>query len=346
MSPTAQVHWLAGVTERVNTQLERLLAHHCAAARTVSPHAEALIDAVAELTLRGGKRLRPATAYAALRAVGGGEQQGGEWLHLAAALELLQTYFLIQDDWMDGDEQRRGGPAVHAAFARTHGDRQLGAGLGILASDLASGLAWEQLAKAPFPDTRLREAWAAFGRMHSDVIYGQQLDLLQHPDLALVHRLKTGAYTVTGPLHLGALLGDAQPEQLDALARFGAPLGLAFQLRDDLLGAFGESSAVGKPVRVDLRRGKITSLIIEVRARLEGPQRERFEAVFGNTAASDDAEAFVHDAIAKSGARARLEARLVELVDEALAALAHAPLHPEGVTLLGQLARRLIERDR
>lgn len=346
MSPTAQVPWLAGVTERVNAHLERLLAQHCAAARAVSPHAEALADAVAEFTLRGGKRLRPATAYAALRAVGGGEQQGGEWLHLAAALELLQSYFLIQDDWMDGDEQRRGGPAVHAAFSRTHGDRHLGAGLAMLASDLASGLAWEQLAKAPFPDARLREAWSAFGRMHTEVIYGQQLDLLQHPDFALVHRLKTGAYTVTGPLHLGALLGDASAAQLDALARFGSPLGVAFQLRDDLLGAFGDRASVGKPVRIDLRRGKLTPIIAEVRSALDGPQRAAFEAVFGDPEASDEAVRLAHQTIDQSGARQRLEARLVELVDEALGALASAPLHPEGVTLLSQLAHRLIQRDR
>jgi geranylgeranyl diphosphate synthase type I len=188
--------------------------------------------------MRGGKRLRPAALYAGFRAVSA-DASPDRTLDASAALELLQTYFLIQDDWMDGDEQRRGGPAVHVALAQKRGDVQLGASLAFLAADLASGFAWELLSVAPFPQGRLREALAIFGRTHFEVICGQQLDLLGHDDIALVHQLKTGSYTVRGPLCLGALLAGASAAQLEALERFGAPLGLAFQLRDDLLSAFG-----------------------------------------------------------------------------------------------------------
>jgi geranylgeranyl diphosphate synthase, type I len=346
VSPTAQPRWLEGVAERVNAQLERLLADKRAEARKVSPHAEDLVDAVSELTLRGGKRLRPATAYAAFRAVAGKQHDGAGLLPLAMALELLQTYLLIQDDWMDGDDQRRGGPSVHAAFARARGHVHLGASLAILAADLAAGMAWELLASAPFPDHRVREAFTAFGKMHEDVVYGQQLDLLGHEDIALVHHLKTGSYTVRGPLRLGALLGDAKPEQLAALERFGTPLGLAFQLRDDLLGAFGDRSRTGKPVGIDLRVGKHSALIAEARRSFSSAERARFDQAFGNAAASDQAVDEAHAAFLGSGARDRIETRLASLADEAQAALEGAPLQPEGVALLADLASRLIQRDR
>lgn len=345
MNPTVQGDWLRGVTTRVNAHLERLLADKRAEARNVSPHAGELIDAVSELTLRGGKRLRPAAAYAAFSAVGGDSDDDG-WLQLAASLELLQSYFLIQDDWMDGDDQRRGGPSVHIAFARQRGHVHLGASLAILAADLSAGLSWELLALAPFPQPRLRDAFAAFARMHAEVIYGQQLDLLSHRDVALVHQLKTGSYTVRGPLLLGALLGDASRDQLDALERFGTPLGLAFQLRDDLLGAFGDDARTGKPARIDLRHGKHTALIAEARVTLSGVEREQFDRAFGNADASDSELERAQVALLGSGARERLEAKVGELTREARAALDGSTLQPAGVRLLLDVARQLTERDR
>jgi geranylgeranyl diphosphate synthase type I len=332
------------VTLRVNAQLEQLLANKRAEARDVSPHAEELIEAVAQLTLRGGKRLRPATAYAAFRAVRGDRDPSGV-LQLGTALELLQTYLLIQDDWMDGDDQRRGGPSVHTAFALQRGQPHLGAHLAILAGDLASGLAWELLAAAPFPEQRVREAFAAFGKMHEDVIYGQQLDLLGYPDISLVHHLKTGSYTVRGPLQLGALLADASPQQLLVLERFGTPLGLAFQLRDDLLGAFGDRTRTGKPVGLDLRAGKHTALVAEARRSLSDADRAHFDRGFGNADASDTALARTNQLFLASGARERIETRLADLAREARDALVGAPLHPDGIAQLDELAQKLTQRD-
>ena len=100
--------------------------------------------------MRGGKRLRPAALYAGFRAVRA-TASVERTVELGAALELLQTYLLIQDDWMDGDDERRGGPAVHVAFAREHGDAALGASLAILAADLAAGFAWELAAARAVP---------------------------------------------------------------------------------------------------------------------------------------------------------------------------------------------------
>jgi geranylgeranyl diphosphate synthase type I len=326
----------------------RLVAYFDAArarADAVSPEAGTLTDAIAAFTLRGGKRLRAMALYAGYcAACRDDDYDPAEVLDAAAALELLQSYLLIQDDWMDGDEERRGGPSVHAALGARLGDRALGASLAILASDIASGFAWELIASAPFPSSRTREAMLAFGQMHFEVVAGQQLDLLGHTNVELVHQLKTGSYTVRGPLRLGALLADASAEHLAALERFGTPLGVAFQLRDDLLGTFGAQGEVGKPVGNDLRAGKRTALIAEARTTLDADQTRALERVLGNAQASDAEVAEVTRVLLASGARERLEARALALLAEADAVLATAPLAAPGVALLRTLAARLVQR--
>jgi geranylgeranyl diphosphate synthase, type I len=336
--------WIEAVARRVQALLERLFAEKRAQARALSPRGEELVEAVAELTLRGGKRLRPATAYAAFRAVRG-EVDADPVLEFSVALELLQTYFLIQDDWMDGDDERRGGPAVHAALGARFGDAHLGASLALLAADLASGFSWELLASAPFPTARMPEAFAAFGQMHAEVVYGQQLDVLAHDDIERTHDLKTGSYTVRGPLRLGALLGDASADQLAALERFGAPLGVAFQLRDDLLGAFGDRSVLGKPAGLDIREGKPSLVVAAARQALSPVDRAHFDRTFGDAEATDEAVLRAGELVLESGARARIESRLSALVEQARAALVGAPFDPAGTALLEDLARRLSQRN-
>ena len=337
--------WLAGVRERVNARLERFFAAKLREAQRTSDAASELVDAVAELTMRGGKRLRAAGLHAGLCAVASVfEPERSD--DAAAAIELLQTYFLIQDDWMDGDVERRGGPAVHVALSTRHGDARLGASLAILAGDVASGFAWELISAAPFPAARLREALATFARMHFEVLCGQQLDLLGHADVGLVHQLKTGSYTVRGPLALGGLLGDASAEQLAALERFGAPLGLAFQLRDDLLSTFGDAGALGKPVGNDLKAGKRTALLAEARKLVVDHSRAALDAVVGNPSASDEQVARACEVLLDSGVRAKLEARLDQLLELANAALRGAGFTDVGTARLQQLAELLARRDR
>lgn len=244
---------------------------------------------------------------------------------------------------MDNDEQRRGAPSVHVALTRKHGDAGLGASLAMLASDLASGFAWELVALAPFPPARFREASLVFARTHFEVVCGQQLDLLGHGDVGLVHQLKTGSYTVRGPLALGALLGDASAPQLLALERFGAPLGLAFQLRDDLLSTFGQ--AIGKPVGNDLRAGKHTTVVTEARRSLAANLLAKLDAVLGNASADASAVAEVTQILTDSGVRDRLETRARSLVAEANAALEHASFSARGKQLLSELANKLALRE-
>lgn len=336
--------WLADVAGRTNAYLHAFLEEKRAEADATSPLAGALVAALADLTERGGKRLRPCAVHAGFRAVSG-EGEDDTTVAAGASLELLQTYLLIQDDWMDGDLERRGGPSVHAKLAADHGDQHVGASLAMLAADFASGFAWELLARAPFPVGRLRQGMATYSRMHFEVICGQQLDLLEHPDVRLVHDLKSGSYTVRGPLLLGAQLGSASEEQLEVLSRFGEPIGVAFQLRDDLLGTFGDPARTGKPSGNDIRAGKFTSLIAEASKTLSEADFAPIKRALGSRDASDQEIDTARELLESCGARSTVEVRLASLIAAAEQALVGAPLRPEGVAMLEQLLGRLASRE-
>ena len=334
---------------------ERLSVHFAAAerrARAAGEHPAAIAGALEALVRRGGKRLRAALTLAAHHACGGeaGEQA---LLDAGCAWELLQAYFLIHDDWMDGDTMRRGGPAVHVALAAHHdGREQLGAAAAILAGDLACALAHRVLLEAAAPPEVLHEATLWFARTHEEVVLGQAIDLpLGGGDTAAVerlHDLTTGSYTVRGPLLLGAIFARASGEARAALERFARPIGIAFQLRDDLLGAFGDTIETGKPVGSDVRSGKHTTLLAEARRLSSSSERVRLDAISEAsrvTAMSDDDVRFVLDLFESNGARRAVETRIVALVDEGRAALNHPALSSSGGELLGGLAALLAHRS-
>lgn len=337
-------NWAEAVADRVGERLRAFFETRRGDAARTSPAAPELIDAIAELTLRGGKRLRPCALYAGYRCVRGEDAEAAT-VDAGAALELLQSYLLIQDDWMDGDDERRGGPAVHAAFTKRSGDAHRGAVLAMLAADLASGFAWELIKDAPFAEGSLRRGLQAFGRMHFEVVCGQHLDLIEHSDVSLVHHLKSGSYTVRGPLELGALIAGATEGQLAALGRYGTPIGVAFQLRDDLLGTFGDPKKTGKSAGNDLRAGKYTSLVAEARGALPAGECGPLDAALGNREASEAQVEAARALLVESGAKARVQARLETLLGEAGAALEGSELDPAGLGLLGELTQRLASRD-
>lgn len=282
----------------------------------LSPHGPsvlAMASAARDLTLRGGKRYRAAllvAAYSGVAPVAPLEPA----LSAGAALELFQSYLLIQDDWMDGDVLRRGGPSAHASLAQAFGEEHLGDASAILASDLTWGMALAELATLDAPPERVLRVIQRFCRMHEDVVVGQELDLLgSAADVEAMHALKTGSYTVRGPLALGAELAGASAETIAALDRYAAPVGVAFQLRDDLLGAFAPTSATGKTAGGDLRAGKRTAVLAEATRRADAAQRATIERVLGDAGASAAAVAEAMAALEACGARDAVAARLDEL---------------------------------
>jgi geranylgeranyl diphosphate synthase type I len=344
-SAGAFLEFLEGVRVEVE---HRLTARWDAKLAELARHGkevQAMAGAARDLTLRGGKRFRAGLLMAAYMGVA---PRAPKETALAAgvALELLQSYILVQDDWMDHDDTRRGGPSVHAALSRALGDAHLGASSAVLAGDLLWGLALATLASVPASPSRRIEAIDLLCRVHEDVVIGQQIDLMgRAEDVEAMHMLKTGSYTVRGPLLLGATLAGADERSRKALERYAAPVGVAFQLRDDLLGMFGTSAQTGKPEGSDLRAGKKTAVVAEGERLLSAEGRKKLLSVLGRADASDEAVREAANALEACGARAAVEARLAALCSEAEARAARLPLDPKAKMLLKGAASALrVER--
>ena len=324
---------LSSVQPEIERRLASCLDARVAATRAFGPEVQALAREVRRLTLLGGKRLRPALVVAGLRTVSGSAALGPA-LDAGVALELLHTYFLIHDDWMDGDRVRRGGPSVHVALAERFASEHKGNASAILAGDYAVALACDALSKVETPPARLRAVFGAFSEMQLGAVAGQQLDMVgQGRDVELGYALKTGSYTVEGPLKLGALLGGAKPATLSALSRDARPAGVAFQLRDDLLSLFGDPAQTGKPLASDLMSGKRTLLLRLALRRGKPRELSVIKKVLENPRAKVPALRAALSAIQATGAPDLVEQRITQLSEQALAELERG-VSPAGRALL------------
>lgn len=344
----------ADVTGAVRAVLADLLARRVAAAEAVDPlFARDLAARVARFTHDGGKLARPQLMWWALRACGGGEHpQTAAALRLGAALELIQTCALVHDDVMDAAPVRRGRPALHADVTAQYADAapgvrgvRLGEATAILAGDLALAWADDVVAETePAPGTarRVRELWSG---LRMEMVAGQYLDVHGEATsaraLARAVRaacLKSALYSVERPLALGAALAGADAVTTRALCSAGRCVGLAFQLRDDLLDAFGDPRATGKPAGGDIRSGKPTCLAAVAQARAEAAGDRRalgvLRSTLGRSDASDAELAAVREVFTATGARDAVEARAARLVSRGLGHLDAVPLDPRGAVPL------------
>jgi geranylgeranyl diphosphate synthase, type I len=329
------VNLLQSVQPEIESRLAGFLDSRVTATRAFGPEVQALAREVRRLTLMGGKRLRPALVVAGFRTVSGSAALGPA-LDAGVALELLHSYFLIHDDWMDGDRVRRGGPSVHVALAARFASEHKGNASAILAGDYAVALACDALARVETRPERLRAVFLAFAEMQLGAVAGQQLDMVgEGRDVELGYALKTGSYTVEGPLKLGALLAGASAKSatLAALSRYARPAGVAFQLRDDLLSLFGDPAQTGKPLASDLMSGKRTLLLRLALRRGKPRELSVIKKVLENPRAKVPALRAALSAIQATGAPELVETRIAQLSEQALAELKRG-VSPAGRDLL------------
>jgi geranylgeranyl diphosphate synthase type I len=321
----------------------------------IDPRLAPVARAISSLVLAGGKRMRPAFVYWGYRAAGA-PHSDALW-HPAAAVELLQTFALIHDDVMDRSALRRGRPAVHVELATHHGAAGLtgdgtwfGIGAAVLAGDLAFVWADELFDATPVAVDDRERGRVVFTELRNELMAGQYLDLLlaasvdASPDQARrVALLKAGRYTVTRPLHLGAAIGGGGQQLHAALSTFGDAVGVAFQLRDDVLGMFGDPGATGKGVLDDLRQGKRTVLILEAMERARPPERAVLTAALGDADADEATAARVRTIVRDCGALAAVETQVRQYFDRALGVL--PAVDDRARPALEQLAARALFRD-
>lgn len=305
--------------------------------------------------LSGGKRLRAAFAYWGWRGAGGDADRrelDEAAMRAAASLEFLQACALMHDDVMDGSETRRGVPAVHHQFANLHrgnvwlgSPEAFGIGAAILLGDLCLSWADQILMTAPFPPATLAAAKAIYDEMRTELMAGQYLDLAEQArgggsiDRArTVVRYKSAKYTIERPLHIGAALADADEAVFAAYSAYGLPLGEAFQLRDDVLGVFGDPSETGKPAGDDLREGKRTILVARAFEQANAAQQNEIRQHLGDPMLDANGIESLRTIITETGALDETERMIEELLEQSLAAVRNSAIDAQAQDILIQLA--------
>ena len=335
---------------RVHKALSSFLDRQGPALESVSDDLEPVVHAIRDFVLDGGKRLRPAFAYWGWRGAGGDDSDAA--VAAAASLEMLHACALVHDDVMDGSDTRRGRPAVHRRFAamhrteRWHGDPDaFGSSAAILLGDMC--LVWAELMahESGLPPESVSRGQAVLDTMRVELMAGQYLDVLEQArggggiDAALrVARYKSAKYTVERPLHLGAALAGAQDRLGPAYTAYGIPLGEAFQLRDDVLGVFGDPSQTGKPAGDDLREGKRTVLVAEALANASPVQTAAVQRLLGDPRLDPAGVATLREILVDTGALDTVEDLIARRTADSLRALDDADLDEPARTVLHDLA--------
>jgi geranylgeranyl diphosphate synthase, type I len=351
------------LTDAIIDQLRRYLHDRRGAAAYIGSDYERLTAGLEEFVLSGGKRLRPAFAYWGWRSVSSADAEdiGAQVLLLFSALELLHASALIHDDVIDGSATRRGRPTTHVQFAALHRDRgwrgsadQFGVSAAILLGDLALAWADDIVTGVDLGDDarkRVRRVWAD---IRTELLGGQYLDIVAEASAAesiasamTVNTYKTASYTVSRPLQLGVAAAADRPD-VDALFhQVGTDLGVAFQLRDDVLGVFGNPAVTGKPSGDDLRSGKRTVLLATA-VQLADKSDAAAARLLRSRIGTDLSDAQVRElcgAIERVGALAAVEDQIETLTRRALAALADAPIHAVAKAGLSELAKLAANRS-
>jgi geranylgeranyl diphosphate synthase, type I len=336
---------LLTVAERVEHRLDDLLRAEVTRWSALAGDLTEPLGSLRQLVMAGGKRLRPAFCFWGFVGAGGVPDDPAV-IDAGAALEMLQAFALVHDDVMDGSATRRGSRTAHLDFADRHQaaswrgeDRRFGEGVAILIGDLAHVYADLLLRSAP------PAALAVWDELRIELNVGQYLDVLgtargdtDAEGARRIARYKSGKYTIERPLHIGAALAGRLADLQDPLSAYGDPLGEAFQLRDDLLGALGDPGLTGKPVGDDLREGKPTPLLAHATAAATRTQAQVLERVGAADLSDDEVHAIV-DVLGATGAVDAVEATIDRLTAAAIAAIEVADVIPEAREALVDLAR-------
>lgn len=314
----------------------------------MGPVADEWLGVLERFVCDGGKRIRPTFLWFGWLAAGGNRypELTEAVQKVAASLEFVQAGALIHDDIIDASDTRRGNPSAHAYFSSQHahavataqatGDSTaIGQSAAILLGDIALSWADDMFLSAGLPSRALQQALPYWTAMRTEMLTGQYLDMqgetLPYCDAEnawRVNRFKTAAYTIERPLHIGAACAGASPELLQGLSDYGVNLGIAFQLRDDLLGVFGDSDKTGKPSGEDLREGKRTKLLADALAHLSPAQQKKLWSYIGRSlsdAELDQARILLRE----SGAVTRSEAEIATLSATAQESLLNLRQHKE-----------------
>lgn len=350
--------------EEVNKRLEIFFKKKIKEAKSISllmsqmtkEISDQVTKEINDFVLRGGKRIRPILVYYGYLAAGGKDKKA--ILDAAISIEIIHNYLLIHDDIIDKDEFRRGKPTIHWKYQRLYKRvskdfKHLGISAGIVAGDLCSAFGYEILTNSKFSDSLKVKALDKLNRIITEVGGGEILDVflgikhqLKKDEIFKILEYKTARYTIEGPLHLGAILAGADKRILKKLSDYAIPLGIAFQIQDDILGMFGDEKKLGKPIGSDLREGKQTLLIFKARKSASKRQRKIIDQALGNPNLTKNQLEKVREIVIKTGSLDFARNLAKKLVSQSKIAIKKSNFPPVVKEFLTELADFMIEREK
>jgi len=349
---------LSALRESINGSLTTFIERENRYLAEIGSELDPVAESLRSFLLDSGKRFRP--LFAVIGYLGSGATLSPETISALSSLELIHVCALIHDDVMDASDTRRGAPAIHKHFEIIHTAQKLsgsapqfGIASAILLGDLALVWAAKMLHESKVSSDALISSLSVFNEMQVELMGGQYLDIYEQAlasesvERSLkVARYKSGKYSIERPLHFGAALARQNPTELfSAYSAYGLPLGEAFQLRDDLLGVFGDFATTGKPAGDDLREGKRTVLMAMTHERATATQRATIKELFGRPDLDESGIAALQSIITEAGARDHLESLISELYTEATAVIDHPEIDAAARPLLLTMAKLATQRN-
>ena len=347
---------LKEIRNSINQELLNFVAAENKYLNEIGSELAPVATAMERFLLDSGKRLRPLFAY--LGFLGTGRKPTIEILRACASLELVHVCALMHDDVMDASDTRRGAPSIHRAFEAMHKDaklsgssEQFGISSAILLGDLALVWSAKMLHQSGIDGATLIRALPMYDEMRVELMAGQYLDVYEQAlasesvERSLkVARYKSGKYTIERPLHFGAALGSGNQNLFKAYSNYGLPLGEAFQLRDDILGIFGDPQETGKPAGDDLREGKRTVLLAKVMELADAGQKAEISSTLGNQNLEIAQVNKVREIFIATGSLSQVEELISTLTSSAQSALEHGEIDPMAKSALTQLLTIVTQR--
>ncbi|MFA6096289.1 MAG: polyprenyl synthetase family protein [Candidatus Paceibacterota bacterium] len=316
-----------------------------------------MVELLRDFILRSGKRIRPILFCCGYSAAGGKDRK--KILKASISMELIHSYLLIHDDIIDRDDFRHGSVSMHNKYMEKYKDvlgknacSHFGISMAIIAGDLASSFGHKVLADSKFPGDVRSKAILEMNKIISNTIVGEAMDVVlaakdkyEKPDIIDMQIYKTAKYTIEGPLRLGAILAGADQKLLRSLSGYSIPLGIAYQIQDDVIGVFGDEKAIGKPVGSDLKEGKKTLLILKAYECGSAAQVKYLNAVIGKKGVSFGEIEKAREIIRKTGSLDFSKNEIHRLKEFALHNLNRIKMNKSYKKYLGDFADILVKRE-
>jgi geranylgeranyl diphosphate synthase type I len=325
---------LANFQEEINPLIGQYFDQVIAESKKEDLFVAETLGAVKDIMMAGGKRLRAAGMYYGYLA-GGGEDRAA-MLQTSVSVEFIHAFLLIHDDIMDRDAIRHGVPTIHeryrhlaeTLFPKTDATH-FGNSIALIVGDMVGALGNDIIFRSPFPKERVFQALSRLQKIIAFTVIGQAKDVYFEyrkqatpEEILKMYEAKTAKYTMEGPVHLGLLLAGAEEEMLTAFSAYAIPLGIAFQIQDDILGLYGSSERIGKPQGSDLKEGKMTLLNALLLERLSAKERGEFVAVLEKGVLLDEKDIeYVKNLMRESGVLEEVKNQANQLIHEGDSAL-------------------------